>query len=59
MGKKSLKIKVDGLSDENYIETASQIAKAVKAAAPDSKVSILGADSETFEEKNQKHIKDK
>ena len=59
MGKKSLKIKVDGLSDENYIEVASQAEKAIKTAAPDRKVSILGADPETFEEKNQKHIKDK
>lgn len=59
MSKKSLKIKVDDLSDENYIHVANEVVKAVKSAAPDCKVSILGSDPETFEGKNQKQIKGK
>lgn len=49
MGKKSLKIKVDNLSEENYIDVAHAVAKVVKSAAPESRVSILGAAPEVFE----------
>jgi outer membrane receptor for monomeric catechols len=57
MSSKSLKIKVDNLSDENYIDVANKVAKVIKASAPDSRVSILGADSEVLEGKSQKQIK--
>lgn len=59
MGKKSLKIKVDGLSDESYVDAAHEVVKAVKAVAPECRISILGASPETFEGKNQKQIKGK
>jgi hypothetical protein len=48
VGKKSLKVTVHGLSDENYAEVA-----------PDSDISILGASPETFEGSSNKEIKGK
>lgn len=59
MGKKSLKIKIDDLSEENYIDVANEAAKAIKNAAPNCKVSILGADPDIFEGKDHKQIKGK
>lgn len=57
MGKKSLKITVHNLDDENYVDVAHKIAKTVKSAAPDSNVSILGANPEVFESSSTKTIK--
>lgn len=59
MGKKSLKVKVDNLNDDNYIEAANRIVKSVKEVAPDSDVSILGASPETFEGSSNKEIQGK
>ncbi|OCR01171.1 hypothetical protein BCD67_17540 [Oscillatoriales cyanobacterium USR001] len=57
MGKKSLKVTVHGLSDENYADVAHGIVKTVKAVAPNSDISILGATPETFEGSSNKEIK--
>ena len=57
MGKKSLKIKVDNLDDENYVNVAYEIVKTVKSAVPESNVSILGANPEVFESSSTKTIK--
>ncbi len=59
MSKKSLKVTVHGLSDENYADVAHGIYKTVKAVAPNSDVSILGASPETFEGSSNKEIKGK
>lgn len=59
MGKKSLKVTVNGLSDDNYVNVTYQIAKTVKSIAPDSDISILGASPETFEDSSNKKIKGK
>ena len=52
MSDKYLKIKVDGLTEENYIDVANKIAKAAKKAAPSSSVSIIGGDQKTLEGKS-------
>jgi hypothetical protein len=59
MSDKSLKIKVDGLSDKNFADVANKVIKAVKKAAPDSTISILGAEPKVFEGKSQKQVKGK
>lgn len=59
MGKKSLKITVNGLTDDNYIDVANSVAKEVKSKAPNSDISILGANSEVFEGSSKKQIKGK
>ncbi|CDM94337.1 MAG: hypothetical protein P5702_17795 [Limnospira sp. PMC 1291.21] len=57
MGKKSLKITVNGLNDDNYADVAHQVVKAVKSEAPNSDISILGASPEVFEGSSKKKIK--
>jgi hypothetical protein len=57
VGKKSLKITVHGLDDNNYMDVAHKIAKTVKSEAPNSDVSILGASPEVFEGSSKKKIK--
>ncbi|MEG4800805.1 hypothetical protein QUB63_13855 [Microcoleus sp. ARI1-B5] len=59
MGKKSLKITVNGLSDENYADVANGIVKTVKSVAPNSDISILGASPETFKGSSNKEIEGK
>lgn len=59
MSDKSLRVKVDGLTEENYIEVANEVAKAAKNAAPSSRVSIIGGDQKTLEGKSQKQVKGK
>ena len=59
MGKKSLKVTVHGLSDENYADVAHGIVKTVKSVAPNSDISILGSNPETFERSSNKEIKGK
>lgn len=59
MGKKSLKVTVHGLSDENYIDIANKIVKTVKESEPNSDISILGANTETFEGSSKKEIEGK
>lgn len=57
MGKKSLKITVNNLNDEDYTEVAYQVVKSVKRIAPNSNISILGASPEVFEGSSNKQIK--
>jgi len=57
MGKKSLKITVNDLDDDNYADVAHKIVKAVKSEAPNSHISILGASPEVFEDSSKKKIK--
>lgn len=57
MSKKSLKIKVDNLDDDNYADVAYQVTKIVKSVAPNSDISILGASPEVFEGSSRKEIK--
>lgn len=57
MGKKSLKITVNNLDDENYVKVAYQVAESVKSVAPNSTISILGASPEVFEGSSNKQIK--
>ncbi|WP_333323628.1 hypothetical protein [Microcoleus sp. T3_A4] len=57
MGKKSLKITVNNLNDENYVKVAYQVAESVKSVAPNSTISILGASPEVFEGSSNKQIK--
>jgi hypothetical protein len=57
VGKKSLKITVNNLDDENYVQVAYQVAKSVKSVAPNSDISILGASPEVFEGSSTKQIK--
>ncbi|HAX89906.1 MAG TPA: hypothetical protein DCY91_27510 [Cyanobacteria bacterium UBA11370] len=59
MGKKSLRVKIDNLSEDEYIDVAHEVAKTVKSRAPNSDISIVGADSETFESSSRKEIKGK
>jgi hypothetical protein len=59
VGKKSLKITVHNLDDDNYVDVAHKIAKTVKSEAPNSDVSILGANPEVFEGSSNKKIKGK
>ncbi len=59
MGKKSLKITVHGLSDENCADVAHGVIKTVKTVAPNSSISIVGASPETFEGSSNKEIKGK
>ena len=57
MSKKSLKITIDDLSPEEYIDVASKVIKVTKKIAPNSRVSILGAVPEVFEGKSSEQIK--
>jgi hypothetical protein len=57
VGKKSLKITVNNLNDENYVKVAYQVAESVKSVAPNSTISILGASPEVFEGSSNKQIK--
>jgi hypothetical protein len=57
VGKKSLKITVNNLDDDNYADVAHKIVKAVQSEAPNSDVSILGASPEVFEASSKKKIK--
>jgi len=57
VGKKSLKITVNNLDDENYVKVAYQVAESVKSVAPNSTISILGASPEVFEGSSNKQIK--
>ncbi|MEG4198187.1 hypothetical protein QUA45_07910 [Microcoleus sp. Pol12A5] len=57
MGKKSLKITVNNLDDENYVKVAYQVAESVKSVAPNSTISILGGSPEVFEGSSNKQIK--
>lgn len=59
MGKKSLKITVNNLDDENYVDVANQVVKSVKKIAPNSDLSILGSSPETFEGSSNKEIEGK
>lgn len=57
MSKKSLKITVNNLDENNYIDIANKIAKTVKSEAPNSDISILGANPEVFEGSSNKQNK--
>jgi len=53
----SLKIKVDGLSEDNCRKVAYQVIETVKSIAPDSNVSVLGGDSKMFEGSSKSQLK--
>jgi hypothetical protein len=57
MSKKSLKITIDDLTPEEYIDVAYKVTKVTKKIAPNSRLSILGSEPEVFEGKNNKQIK--
>ena len=54
---KSLKIKVDGLSDDNYTKVAYEVVEKVKSIAPDSSISVLGGDPKMFEGSSKSELK--